>query len=114
MFERFLIIKMKALPVRARQAKKGTIGSISVTSTRERSAVSLQLVKALFVFGIDHAGAKRGVATKATLISEVEQAMTPVTLAVGSYLTIQDVPVAIRCHWSSCLGLGSDRLLRIR
>jgi hypothetical protein len=35
--------------------------------------------------------------------------MAPVTLAVHSYLTIQGVPVATRCHWSTRLCIQVTR-----
>jgi hypothetical protein len=41
--------------------------------------------------------------TNAALIKAVEQAVAPFTLAIRSYLTIQGVLVATRCHWSSSL-----------
>jgi hypothetical protein len=79
--------------------------------------------EALFVFGIDNAGTPEGPAacegnrvseqnkginqasrhTCAALRKAVAQAITPATLAVHSYLTIQGVPVATRCHGSCSL-----------
>jgi len=88
-------------------AINATFSIKSFTSTGERSAAILQMLEALFVFRVDYAGTPDGTAAKATLGSAVEQAKTPVTSAVHSYLTIQGVPVDTHCHWSSCLGLGT-------
>jgi len=60
--------------------------------------VILQMLEALLVFGIDHAGTKGGVETKTTIFGAVEQAMAPVALAVHSYLKVQGVPVSTRPH----------------
>ena len=114
--------------------KDGTISIESFTSTRERCAVTLQMVEALFVLGIDHAGTPGGPATfqrkriskiirkfdqasrhtKLALISAVQQTKAPVTLAVNSYLTIQRVSVSTHCHCSSCLYIFTRRTKLVR